>query len=101
LSKAFPTMQCCKVLCYHFNSIYYKHHQFITNEKNYLTLKDDAIKLIVWFCRWKILTLTSVNLYTFVRATITTRTGKNRGHFCIFFAVFKLSQNQSPASYFD
>ena len=58
----------CKVLSYHFKSIYSEHHHFITNEKNCLTLKDEAIKLIVWFCRWKI--LTSVNLYTFVRATM-------------------------------
>ena len=30
----------CEALSYHFKSIYYKHHHVITNESNYLTLKD-------------------------------------------------------------
>jgi hypothetical protein len=32
----------CEVFSYHFKSIYYKHHHFVTNENNYLTLNDWA-----------------------------------------------------------
>jgi hypothetical protein len=38
----------CEVFSYHFKSIYYKHHHFVTNENNYLTLNDWAWTLYMY-----------------------------------------------------